>query len=95
MSDYVYEIVDSTDDERYWTLGIFASLADALAAMNGITPDDLPGDHEEYEGACRVEIRERAMGWGDKGKCVQDYEWRDKYNEDADVYEWQKWKGKP
>jgi hypothetical protein len=84
----VFEIVDSTSDEQYWTLGMFPTLADALAALADCTPDDLPGDHDEYDGACRVEVREHKYGWGGTGKCVHAREWTSEYNEAEDEYEW-------
>ena len=84
----VFEIVDSTIDEQYWTLGMFPTLADALSALDGCTPEDMPGDHDEYEGICRVEVREHKYGWGGTGKCVHAREWTSEYNETADEYEW-------
>lgn len=84
----VFEIVDSTSDEQYWTLGMFPTLDDALAALDGCTPEDMPGDHDEYEGVCRVEVREHKYGWGGTGKCVHAREWTSEYNETADEYEW-------
>ena len=87
-TDSVFEIVDSTSDEQYWTLGMFPTLADALAALDGCTPDDMPGDHYDYEGVCRVEVRERKYGWGGTGTCVHAREWTSEYNEAKDEYEW-------
>ncbi len=86
--EHVYEIVDATSDEQYWPLGIFPTLAEATAALSGCR--EPPSDNaEEF---CRIEVRERAVGWGDLGKCVHVQEWVSYYDELAD--EW-KWKLKP
>lgn len=88
MSTCVYEIVDATSDERYWTLGMFPTLTDALVALDDTDPDDMPGDHDDYESLCRIEVRERQYGWGGTGKTVRVREWTSEYNEVADEYEW-------
>jgi hypothetical protein len=88
VTDRVFEVVDATSDEQYWTLGIFPTLPEALAALDGCTPDDLPGDHGEYDDFCQVEIRERKFGWGGTGKAVCSREWAGEHNDAADEYVW-------
>jgi len=88
LTGSVFEIVDNTNDEQYWTLGIFPTIGDAMAALDDCSPDDMPEDHYEYEGFCRVEIRERKYGWGGTGKSILTREWTSEYNEAADDYEW-------
>jgi hypothetical protein len=84
----VYEAVDATSDEQYYTLGVWLDLATARAALDTVTPDDMPGDHDDYEDVCRVEIRERKLGWGGVGVRVRVWEWRREYDEAADEYRW-------
>ena len=61
----VFEVVDATDDENYFTLGVFLSLDDAMREVESCDdPDDLGGDHGDHEEYCVVEIRERKIGWG-------------------------------
>jgi hypothetical protein len=86
----VYEIVDATDDEVYWPLGMFTSLESAKQALDKCScPDDLSRNLYESDEFCRIEIRERNIGWGGVGKCVLVQEWVSKYNEGRDEYEWQ------
>lgn len=85
----VFEVVDSTDDENYFTLGIFISLAEAMREVETcVEPDDLGGDHGDHEEYCVVEIRERKIGWGGIGRKVAEYEWKSTYDEAADEYGW-------
>lgn len=57
MSDaqYVYEIVDSTDDEMYYSQGLFANLLDAVLR---ITTAPCATDPDEY---CENTIRRREL----------------------------------
>jgi hypothetical protein len=85
----VFEVVDATDDENYFTLGVFLSLADAMREVESRdAPDDLGGDHGDHEEYCVVEIRERKIGLGGIGREVARYEWKSTYDEAADEYGW-------
>lgn len=85
----VFEIVDCTDDEQYYTLGLFPTLAAAMSELDTCTPDDLPRDYEGCDTVCRIEVRERKYGWHvSTGKCVHAREWTSEYNEAKDEYEW-------
>jgi hypothetical protein len=84
----IYEVVDSSN-ETYWTLGVFPTLAAVKTALDGCNPDDLPGDHDDFDDYCKVEVRERCFGWGGVGKTVQTCEWRRVYREADDEYVWQ------
>lgn len=87
----VFEVEDRTDDERYWTLGLFPTLAEALAALAGCDPSNMPGDHDPYDDDyCRIEIRERFMGWSGQGRVLHVMEWRSVYDEEKDTYGWQR-----
>ena len=83
----VYEVVDATDDERYYTQGVFLSLAEAIKEIEtGVDPANLPDSEvDEY---FKIEIRERKIGWSSDGKTVYTREWTSEYNEDLDEYEW-------
>ena len=87
MIEKLYEVVDATDDEMYFTQGIFLSLEDATKAIESesdlanLTESDL----DEY---CKLEIRERKIGWSGHGKVVYTREWVSEYNEEKDEYEW-------
>lgn len=87
----VFEAVDATSDEQYWTLGIWPTLEAALAAFAGCQePGDFGcDDHDDYDDVCVVEIRERAIGWSGVGKKRATLTWTSKYDEAADEYKWQ------
>jgi len=88
----VYEVVDHTTHETYWTLGIFATLLDALTALDKIAdPDDLPDARDKDDDFCRVEIRERPLGWNDgPGKLVHVREWEHVLDDEADEFIWRR-----
>ena len=85
----IFEVVDATDDETYFTLGVFATLDDAKREVESCDePDDLGGDHGDHEEHCVVEIRERKIGWGGIGREVARYEWKSTYDEATDEFKW-------
>jgi hypothetical protein len=86
----IYEVVDNSG-EIYWPLGVFPTFAAVQAALaNCCTPDDLPGDRDDCDDYCRVEVRERCFGWDGPGKTVQICVWRRVYQEADDEYVWQR-----
>jgi hypothetical protein len=89
LVDNIYEVVDSTSDENYWTLGIFSTLEEAKREIELCDePADLGGDREENDECCAVEIRERKFGWGGIGRKVAEYWWTSAYDEAKDEYGW-------
>lgn len=83
-SKCVYEMVDTTEDETYFTLGIWDTLDEAIAALDSCkSPTDLDvlSCYDEY--VC-VEIRERKLGWCSNGKTVYTREWDRVWDEDED-----------
>jgi hypothetical protein len=83
-----FEIVDCTDDEQYFPLGHWLTLADAIAALDTCKdPDDLPSDGN-HDDSCKVEIRKHKLGWSGHGRVVYRREWAQKYDEAKDEYEW-------
>lgn len=83
----VYELSDASDDETYWPLGIFLSLEDAIAAVEGCEePWGLP-DHETDD-YCKLAINERPIGFGGAGKCVWKRTWVERYCEETDDSQW-------
>jgi len=84
----VFELRDVTDDEHYFSLGYWPTLAAAVAELDRCTePDDLDSDgfHEDY---CKVEIREHKFGWSGHGKIVYKRDWLLQLNKSRDDYEW-------
>lgn len=84
MITEVFELVDSSDDERYYPLGIFLTQEDAEAAL-GNEPWDLAEYPDEY---VELELRKRVIGLSDSGSVVWTRKWQEEYNEDGDEMEW-------
>jgi len=89
----MFEAVDATGDEQYWTLGWWPTLDEALAELEKCAdPAELDtwGYHEPDD-ICVVEIRERKMGWGDQGVKRATVTWRREYrDDDADEGVWRR-----
>lgn len=85
----VFEVVDATDDEQYFPVGIFATLAEAekeLAACKDPSDVGTPLDYDDF---FAVEIRERKLGWHDHWTVAKRVEWKQTYDEAADEYRWE------
>lgn len=64
----IYEIRDETDDDRYYSLGLFETL-DAAKQEIIETPSDrrISDTDDDYEKIC---VYERKLGWDGSGKLV-------------------------
>ena len=56
---HVFEVVDTTDDEHYYALGLFI---DELAAREQLDVAEPPCD-DNGEDSFTVEVRKRPLGW--------------------------------
>lgn len=81
LGSVVFEAIDATNEENYWTLGMFATLEDAIEQLTKCTPDDLPSDRDCDDECCRVEVYEHKVGqWGGHGRKVYEHVWNGKWN---------------
>ena len=82
----IFEIVDVTDEETYWPLGWFATLAEAGEAIS-CGPADF-GNPMDRDESMTVEIRERAAGWApmQTGIVVMRKQWTREYPEDGEPF---------
>jgi hypothetical protein len=88
-SGSVFEVVDSSNEETYWTLGIWPTLQEALAALDVENPEDVGcNEADEYDEHRTIEVRERKIGWGGSGRRVAKVEWKATWDEPADEYKW-------
>lgn len=74
--DYIYELIDSTDDEMYFTIGLFESQEDAV---NEGRAGDYPPVDSPVE-VVNLEVRKRVIGkaaWGYTGKVVAEIDWQE------------------
>lgn len=88
--DKVYEIVDYTDEDRYYPLGVFASMGDVIEALEKVESEYRPispWQDEEFE---TIVVREREMGWSDNGREVMRIDRGDYFNEDNNQYLWKR-----
>ena len=82
----IYEIVDASSDEQYFTIGLFLTLEDAVSQVEfeGVSIiSELDGDDHT------VEIREREVGkleWSGTGKKVWRRMWERDWSKEDD--EW-------
>ena len=85
----IFEAVDNTEDEMYFTIGVWPSLEDAIKFLeNHEDPTDfLDQNHDEF---CMVEIRERAMGFSGVGEKRATIEWEHTHIEEEDEYQWRR-----
>lgn len=88
VSGSVFEAVDVTSEESYYTMGIWPTLESAVAALRNLGTD-APGEHDDD--CCVVEVRERKTGildWSENGKMRWKFVWEKKYEAADDSYEW-------
>jgi len=85
----VFEVIDSTNDEMYFTLGIFQTLEAAkndvlkvAKTSDPITEYGCDGDYEE------VTIEERKIGWTGRGNVVFTINRENKYDDEVDDNNW-------
>lgn len=81
----VYELLDSSDEEQYYTLGVFETLEDVESAL-GDEPWDLAYKTDEY---VQLEVRKRWIGSLSAGKTVWKRRWQMSCIEATDECEWQ------
>jgi len=81
----IFELVDATDDERYYTLGLFLTLAEAMAEIQG----DEPPNHDNENESPLLEVRRRPLGFHPHAyTTVATRQWVRLYPECGDPKEW-------
>jgi len=82
----IYEVRDVTDEERYFPLGIYLSIQDAVGSLIGaFEPDSHHGEWTD-DSPERFEIYERKIGTSCNGKLVWEIERDEKYSDEKDEY---------
>jgi hypothetical protein len=91
MTNRVYEIVDASNDETYWPLGMFLTLDDAVLAIDTDYLESGSPLHEDRFDSeyITIEIRERAIGLSRNEKVVWSRSWSQQYSVDTDEYVWE------
>lgn len=83
---YIYEIVDNTDPETYYPIGVFNDLK---KAKNEILSLSAPLYNDFCFAVCNYEIRMReinVVSWSDKGVTVAKYNIIQHYNEESGYF---------
>lgn len=86
----VFEVVDYTNDEMYFPLGIFPTLTSAIEYIERAGGRDSAiswHQGQEYE---EVVIIKRKFGWTENGTEVLRIKREEYYNEETDEYLWRK-----
>lgn len=79
---YAYELVDVSDEEQYFTLGIWTDEKEARNALaDGAIPEDYPLTMNDT-GYVKLELRRREIGWSESGFVVGVREWVEQHEAD-------------
>ncbi len=84
---HVYEVVDHSDEEQYFTLGIYI---DELAAREVLDSRHPPSNDNELD-SVTIQVRQRALGWHPLalGEVIAQRTWTRTYDESGE------WKCEP
>lgn len=86
---FVFEVMDYTNDDSYYPMGVFETLDLAIAAIENAEDEESSiywNGNEQYEKISV--IKRRLNGWDDGGIKVWSLERVQKYNEDKDELFW-------
>lgn len=64
MTDYVYELLDVTDDESYYPVGIWPTRGAAMMAIGDVMYWESDGYHDKY---AEFQLFRRAVGFSSIG----------------------------
>lgn len=89
-SRYVYEVVDQTDEEYYYPLGIFLTLKEAKDAIyKAALLQTKPISEYVTDVLEIINIKKRKLGWGGYGDTVYTLQREPRYDEKRDDYFWE------
>jgi len=88
----IFEIVDVSDEEAYFTIGVFLSLEEAVAAVEAKAEPWQLCESAMFDGeSASMEIRRKPVNVLDplnNGDVVWSRKWVNKYDDDADESAW-------
>jgi len=88
----VFEIADVSDEEAYFTIGVFLSLEEAVAAIEAKTEPWTLCESAMFDGeSASMEIRRKKLNVLDplnNGDVVWSRKWVNRYHEDSDDNAW-------
>ena len=69
MSKFIYEIVDATDDEIYYPIGMFEDLDFCKEMLKDACPHQAISDRQDQSETIEIR-RHKINSWGEQGACV-------------------------
>lgn len=91
-SEYIFEIADVSDEECFFTIGVFLTLEEAVAAIEAKAEPWQLCESAMFSGEyAAMEIRKKKLGVLDpmnNGEVVWARKWVNKYDEETDEEEW-------
>ena len=81
----IFELVDVTDSESYYTMGLFWTQEEAVSVASSPDKHGFPPSDDVWDDVVVYEIRERKMGyagWSVTGHVRATVTWNRKYSED-------------
>lgn len=82
----IYELVDTSDDESYHTLGLFLTYDEALVCATTESKSGGP-QTELFDDFARLEIRQREIGyagWSKVGTTLAEVDWTSEWNDEGE-----------
>ena len=86
----IYEIVDNSNEEQYFSLGFWKDEKEAIKAFDDCEEPADFGSPIDYEDFNCFELREHHNGWGSFYNVIKKVEFAQKYDEEKDEYIWVK-----
>jgi len=91
-SEHIFEIADVSDEECFFTIGVFLSLEDAVAAIEAKEEPWTLCEAAMFDGeSASMEIRKKKLGILDplnNGDVVWSRKWVNQYEEESDENKW-------
>lgn len=87
MKEFVYEVLDSTNDETFYVLGLFKTAEEAISEIKkeALKNQAISEYQEEFE---TISVHKRKFGWGDSDKIVFSIHRERVIDEVADEWVW-------
>jgi len=81
----VYELIDNTSEEVYFSLGIFTDVFSLIKSLES-WDDDVSISPYTFDGYEVIEIKERTIGWDEGGRLVYTIRRKMVYNDNGDDF---------
>ena len=90
QQQFIFELVDASNEEAYYTIGVFLSLEDAIKGVASESePWTLAQEGAEWGDSAKLEIRKREVGklaWSETGEVVWSKTWVCQYDDEEPTW---------